>query len=230
MTWGYYSGVTRSFFGAANSKNISQRGNNLMLMLQEERKDDPTRPLIFVAHSLGGLVVKAALSISKQSTRQPWKRNIYLSTTGIIFLGTPHGGSGVADWGLIASNLTRLAMQGAWARAPKGLTPNDEPLEDLRKTFMKLLEEGHFRIHSFYETLPITGISGLHGLVVPHEFASVGHEKKETSLGIHGTHDSICKFGATSDPGYQAVLCALQDYVNGAVSDSQYANLPKAEP
>lgn len=91
--------------------------------------------------------------------------NIYLSTTGIVFLGTPHGGSTVADWGLISSNLTKLAMHGTSTRVPKGLTPNDEPLENLRKSFLKILEYGHFSIHSFYETLPMTGINGLNGLV-----------------------------------------------------------------
>jgi predicted alpha/beta hydrolase family esterase len=56
------------------------------------------RDIIFVAHGLGGLIVKDALSTSAVS--QVFGKhtdefgNIYSKTRGIIFLGTPHRGSG----------------------------------------------------------------------------------------------------------------------------------------
>ncbi|KAI9854661.1 MAG: Ras GTPase ras2 [Trichoglossum hirsutum] len=227
LTWGYDTKVIRELFGASDQQNITQHGNNLMVMLQQERKSDasdapmlpralPTRPLIFVAHSMGGIVVKTALNISRFSTHQPQYLTIYSSTAGIIFLGTPHGGSGAADWGLLASNLTKLALQGPSRRVLWGLKPNSELLENLRRSFLQMLEDGHFSIHSFYETLPMFGMYGLDGLVVPYESALVGHAKKEISLGINGNHSGICKFSTADDTGYQAVFGALQDYVKAA--------------
>ncbi|KAF5700128.1 RAS-2 [Fusarium mundagurra] len=124
MTWGYDTKVIRELFAGSDSQNISQHGNNLMVRLQQERRDN--------------------------------------------------------------------------------------------RTFLQMLEDGHFTIHSFFETLPMRGIKGLKGLVVPYESAIVGHAKKEILLGVTATHASICKFSGPSDPGYQAVVGALRDYVRAA--------------
>jgi hypothetical protein len=61
---------------------------DLVEQLQDKRSaiSPASRPLIFIAHSLGGLVVKRALIISCENDRF---RDIELSTGGIAFFGTP---------------------------------------------------------------------------------------------------------------------------------------------
>jgi hypothetical protein len=86
---------------------------------------------------------------------------IYESTKGIIFLGTPHRGSAAASWGLLASNLAKVALQGPNEKILKGLEFNNELLENLRKVFLQMLEDDKFQIHSFYETKPMVGLYGL---------------------------------------------------------------------
>ncbi|KAF4447144.1 hypothetical protein F53441_9289 [Fusarium austroafricanum] len=197
MTWGYDTKVIREFFGGSDSQNISQHGNNLLVRLQQERRNN-------------------ALAISKNSQHQPQYLPIYSSLLGIVFLATPHNGSGTAGWGLIASNLAKFALQRPSTSVLRGLKPSNELLVNLQRTFLQMLEDGHFTIHSFWETVPMSGIKGLKGLVVPYESATVGHAKKEICLGITATHASICKFSGPSDPGYQAVFGALQDYVRAS--------------
>jgi hypothetical protein len=64
---------------------------HLVESLADVRQDHPRRPLIFVAQSLGGIVVKSALIFSSQNTEpNSPARAILLSTAGIVFLGTPH--------------------------------------------------------------------------------------------------------------------------------------------
>ncbi|MCJ1245334.1 hypothetical protein MMC30_002538 [Trapelia coarctata] len=229
LTWGYDTLIISEFFGTSDQQNISQHGNNLMVALQQERKNDPTRPLLFVAHSLGGILVKVALENSKNSTHQPQYLPIYSSTKGIIFLGTPHGGSSSANWGILASNLAKVALQGPNERVLRGLRPNNELLENLRKVFLQMLEDSHFQIHSFYETQSMLGIYGLRDraslnpfatvlIVVPYESALVGHARQEIVRGIHGNHVEICRFGGGTDPGYRAVLGALEDYIKEATN------------
>jgi hypothetical protein len=41
----------------------------------------------------------------------------------------------------------------------------------------------------------------------------VGHAMQEIVRAIDGNHSEICKFSSTTDPGYKAVLGALEDYL-----------------
>jgi len=108
---------------------------------------------------------KQCLNNSRQSKHQPQYLDIYNATRGILFLGTPHGGAKVANWGLLASNITKCALQSPSERVLRGLNPNSELLETLRKSFRQMLEDEHLSIHSFFETKPMMGVYGMNGLV-----------------------------------------------------------------
>ena len=54
-----------------------------------------TRPLVLIAHSLGGLVVKYALFQSMKAP-EPDKKRLAGSNPGICFLATPHQGADIA--------------------------------------------------------------------------------------------------------------------------------------
>ena len=55
------------------------------------------RPIIFVAHSFGGLLVKQMLRSARDLGEPKWEA-IQQQTKGIVFLSTPHSGSGLATW------------------------------------------------------------------------------------------------------------------------------------
>jgi hypothetical protein len=67
MTYGYDSHVTHWFKGPAMQLDIDQYGKSLLNAIEARRRDDSNRPLIFIVHSLGGLIVKDA-SLQKGST------------------------------------------------------------------------------------------------------------------------------------------------------------------
>ncbi|UPK99882.1 hypothetical protein LCI18_010817 [Fusarium solani-melongenae] len=83
----------------------------LLNRLVNQRADDPSnkRPIIFVAHSLGGILLKNALVFSTTSEKEN-EQDIFKSTTGIVFLGTPHESSpsrlAEAIWEIVQPNLS----------------------------------------------------------------------------------------------------------------------------
>lgn len=75
---------------------------------------EQTRPIIFICHSLGGLVVKEALITSdhyRAHGRHAALGGIYSNTIGVIFMGTPHRGSAKASYGEVAASIARLAFR-----------------------------------------------------------------------------------------------------------------------
>lgn len=55
------------------------------------------RPVVWVCHSMGGLIVKGIINQSLAND-DPKIKNIGQNTRGIIFLGTPHRGSAIAKY------------------------------------------------------------------------------------------------------------------------------------
>lgn len=56
-----------------------------------------TRPLVFVTHSMGGLLVKQMLRHAKDFGNASWSATLN-NTQGIVFLSTPHSGATLANW------------------------------------------------------------------------------------------------------------------------------------
>lgn len=69
-----------------------------------------SRPCVFVCHSLGGLLLKRVLVDAKNRSGDPqWFKEDRVA--GILFLGTPHRGSAVANVLLLAEKIKNSALQ-----------------------------------------------------------------------------------------------------------------------
>jgi len=53
------------------------------------------RPLLFIGHSLGGLLIKQVLRTSAEAAEER-KRNVFANTRAVLFVATPHAGAGLA--------------------------------------------------------------------------------------------------------------------------------------
>ncbi|RYP57635.1 hypothetical protein DL769_009356 [Monosporascus sp. CRB-8-3] len=126
-TYGYNADAIGGLFAANNQNSVSQHGRDLAVRLEREIPSEVRLypksyretvgltlqgAIIFVAHSLGGIIVKDAIHRSEICR---------LRTKFIVFLGTPHRGSSFAGWGGIASNLASVALQDSNKRILKTL-------------------------------------------------------------------------------------------------------------
>ncbi|EUC40594.1 hypothetical protein COCMIDRAFT_41092 [Bipolaris oryzae ATCC 44560] len=88
MRYGYES----QWFGQeAMQHGVSTVAEQLLRALKQQRKDVPFRPLVFIAHCFGGLVVIKALLEAEQYQNE-WS-GLFASTTGLVFFGTPFRGT-----------------------------------------------------------------------------------------------------------------------------------------
>ena len=136
---------------------IADYAQSLLFALANSRVGGEWRPLIFIAHSLGGIVCKEALIKAKEDSRF---QDILESTVGVLFFGTPHRGArGTPDLsislgdllqtGLTASG-TRSFLGGSRSDLFKNLKANSPDLRRVTVSFSHLCNK--FQIVSIYET------------------------------------------------------------------------------
>lgn len=103
------------------------------------------RPIIFICHGLGGLLAKRALaySISRRHKGVEHLRSIYMSTYGMLFMGTPHNG--------ISKEALLLAQKGDAAGPSQfmvSLLKGSEMLNEITDQFAPLMKR--FSIYNFW--------------------------------------------------------------------------------
>lgn len=201
MTFGYDADVVR-LWGTAGSNNLRNDGKDLAFDVSNLRTDCEERPIIFVAHSLGGLVCEQALLICREG--DPDLEQLFLAIRGIVFMGTPHGGSHLATWGhTIARYLDTVRRTNQDILGT--LKRNSEVLLGVEQQFQQLLQrpEVQIKIFCFFESVQMTGV----GWVVPEQSAVLNQYPNQS---IAGNHRDMTRFAGSQDCGYQRVLSRIQ--------------------
>jgi hypothetical protein len=152
LTFGYDAKI-RSLAGPdASTQSVWDTGRNFLNALEAGRRECPNRPIFFIAHSLGGVIVKEML---RRSERDYFHQNapghIYASTTGIIFFGTPHAGAKPGGTLLEALVTASKLCSKKNEKYIKDLMPGSERLEELREVFASMARKRQWKIHSFQE-------------------------------------------------------------------------------
>ncbi|KAM3560902.1 hypothetical protein ARSEF4850_003455 [Beauveria asiatica] len=178
------------------------------------------RPIIFVAHSLGGLVLKSAL-IHSDAARQganPEHKSIKLSTYGILFMGTPHQGGNGVQLGRVLANVASLVMA-ADDRLLKHLERDSEWLLQQLGQYGPISNE--FVTKFAYETYPTPTVLGHSIMIVPMASAVVpGHANAEP-IGVPADHTSMVRYVSRHDEGYVMVSELLQIMVKDTANNVQ---------
>ncbi|KAK3390389.1 ankyrin repeat protein [Podospora didyma] len=186
------------------------------LMAERDSDDHAHRPIIFICHSLGGIVFKQAFLQADENKNYAALKNNF---KGVMFFGTPHRGSGIASWATMAARLLALTSLGTSTNTQlsKDLEPSSKKLRSISDSFQQRCIRDGFDIVSCYET---NKMSFLGSPVVGRESAVLGLGPNETVIAIEGDHRSMCRFSTWEEKRFQPVAARLRKMITSALKSS----------
>ncbi|MCJ1354516.1 MAG: hypothetical protein MMC33_004505 [Icmadophila ericetorum] len=199
--------------GDGSADRILSFANNLVAELYADRQFAHAlrRPIIFVCHGFGGLLVKRALAVSstKRAQNVVHLRSVFISTHGIVFLGTPHNG--------VKMELVQQQALQVDSPAPSqfmlNLVKGSEILAEITDQFAPLMKR--FAIYNLWEQRKTKlGESSMY--LVEEDSAAPAYMDMAEKCGIYATHNEMVKFSGIYDHGYRVVLGALERYIAAA--------------
>ena len=164
MSYGYNSGT-------AFSKAVTDINDEAAMLLDRldgnrQQQREKTRPIVFISHSLGGIVVKkAGLPLPLLIERSDQLKALILaheqleeygdllnSVRGSVFFGVPHRGADAAYWANFAANLLEIAQLGFGTNTKfvAALRRNSETLANISQQF--IWRAARLDIRTFFET------------------------------------------------------------------------------
>lgn len=205
LAYGYDAYLTKK--SAVSSNRLIDHAANLLTDLTTDRTLNValSRPIIFVAHSLGGLVCKEAVLLSRNNP-EAHLRDLFDCLRGIIFMGTPHKGAWITDWAMIPATALGL-VKSTNKSLLQVLGTNNQFLESIQLGFWSMVRELReagrcLDITCFFEELPIPGI----GKIVSKESATF---EGFTAISIHADHRDMVRFSSPNDNGFIRLLGEL---------------------
>ncbi|KAI0426550.1 hypothetical protein F5Y09DRAFT_59910 [Xylaria sp. FL1042] len=163
-------------------------------------------PLIFVVHSMGGLIVKEAYI---QGQHDPEYEAIIKAVCAITFIATPHRGTNLAQTLNRILDTTVLSNSKQYVA---DLIRNSPTLQKLNEQFRHIAPK--LDIVSFYETQPTSiGIKRARLMVLEKETSILGYPG-EISKALNADHHTVCKYEGPQDPNYIIVRNILKSLVS----------------
>ncbi|KAI2623140.1 hypothetical protein GGR54DRAFT_37967 [Hypoxylon sp. NC1633] len=208
--------------------NVAMSLLNGLKSLREGRAQ--RRPIIFIGHSMGGLVIAKAITIA--DLRRDKFPILFEAIAAAIFFGTPFNGAPVAS---VAAMYAFFAEKVGAATSSKLLDlmkPGDEGLRELKHEFMRLVGKLSPKIElmCFYEEKPtdfsklagLPSFFGLSKLAIPKSYADFVTRDSATlpgvdEQGLARTHRDLVKFeGPKDDQWNQFVKDPIKKIIHGA--------------
>ncbi|KAI1947903.1 hypothetical protein LOZ57_003055 [Ophidiomyces ophidiicola] len=219
LTYGYNANVTAFLDGTSKDK-IHNHAEHLAAHLFANRNLNGAveRPIIFICHSLGGLIVKKCLSVCSRVQHEHIQhlRSIYISAYAILFLGTPHNGSDIAKFGSLLQSICSAVMpKKIFDTSPQlinSLKTDNEHLQIINRDFAQIMSK--FRIYFFHESKPMD-LKSTRAFIVDESSAAPLIDGVER-MGIEADHGGMCRFEDNNSPGYEAVAEAVLRYSTDA--------------
>ena len=221
----------------AESMALADRGTQVLDQMESEGLGE--RPLVFVTHSLGGIVAKQVLRHAVSFGVPRWRR-IAEQTRGLAFIATPHSGANLANFAAFASAFFRTNEQ------VKELAAHDARLRELHNWFRGFYAEHALNCRTWCERrevrpeIPWLGIKLPKGLLVVDATSAEPGLPNEVAVPLDEDHISICKPASRDAQLYKSLLRWVDECVGASTARdkstpaaslaSGFAATPSAKP
>jgi len=156
-----------------------------------------SRPVVFICHSMGGIIVKEIIGQGTERDASPALRKISKASVGAVFYSVPHAGSKLADLGWT------LRYLGASPSRAVAHLKTDPHLHEMNSVIRDMCRRGRLQVLSFSEGLP-TKLSYVSTHIVPHESAYPGYGEFQV-LSDHD-HITVCKPRDMADASFESLV------------------------
>ncbi|MDT6942487.1 alpha/beta hydrolase [Brucella pseudogrignonensis] len=156
-----------------------------------------SRPIIFICHSLGGLLVKQILRTALESSEEAWQ-TIGDRCIGVIFIATPHSGSSLA-------NLLKTFTRGFTSSHVNKLREDNDDLVELNESFRAHCARKEMKVVVYFEKY----LTKKALLVVDQRSADPGISGVMT-LPVDADHINICKPTSRNSTFYSSIKYRLK--------------------
>ncbi|KAJ5714223.1 uncharacterized protein N7483_011404 [Penicillium malachiteum] len=197
MSWGYNasSGPGQE---QHSLQNLSEKLVLDLYRLREMTKTQ-TRPIIFMAHSLGGSIVKSALVFSDLERERPASRLdvISASTRGIFFFDT-------TELGISTHGMSKYL---------KSVEGSDQENSDIFKEAKWLLSvlNQYLSNSAKYRNVYVTPRNGQEAIQKEEKGDASSSQINSSYIVISASHNMINKFGSVEDEGYVKIKEEISD-------------------
>ncbi|PVF97307.1 hypothetical protein CPB86DRAFT_707172 [Serendipita vermifera] len=211
LTYGYDADTRR--FTYTSTQSIFRHAETFVADLTLARSGNPERPIIFVAHSLGGIILKKALALCNGANHKSDYKSIRVSTFAILFFGTPHSGANGVELAQWMGKLLSVYMF-TDNTILKDLSRDSDHLQSIQAFYLDA-SEGIKSIF-FYEALPTPLMKGIAELIVPRRLAIIEGDRNAKVVELHRDHCDMVKFQGREENDYRKVVGYLSKLMGEA--------------
>ncbi|KAI6086904.1 Alpha/Beta hydrolase protein [Hypoxylon rubiginosum] len=205
-------GYDSSYVFTSSTSDLESCAEDLLtrIRIARQTEEEKQAPIVFVAHSLGGLIVKLAINLAH--TDNEYHQDVLERTTGCLFLAVPFHGADAASWAELASQIVSslsLGMAGN-PELPNALKRNSKKWTKISSDFVQRGKNMTFR--SAYETEKM-GRS-----TIVDEASVRNNVPNERVFPVPGSnHRNICQFSDNENERFGPIGLAMVEVVQAAL-------------
>jgi pimeloyl-ACP methyl ester carboxylesterase len=212
---GYHADVSA---WTSESMPLADRGTAILETLANEGIGE--RPVIFITHSMGGILTKQILRHATSFGVKRWE-SIARRTRGIAFIATPHAGADLAGFAELARLVLRTNEQVGELRA------HHPRLRELHAWFLKFQGDQKVVCRTFCETRElrpaVLGLTLPKGFLVVDQTSAEPHVPGEVAIPLDEDHVSICKPADRKAPLYKSLRRFISEVLAESATDAAAA-------